>query len=161
MLETAGLALPDDRVYSLGDQGLSKSSGQPLRLRWREGGEPKGQLGFSQRAVAIGPVLLTDRVLRYAAIIWLGTGIVAWAFQASWTIRRELVGMGAVGAGLLAVVAMAYLASLHDLASHLDRSADRLLMHPSLVLFAGAAIGLIWSSRETRRASTGTLWKLR
>lgn len=118
---------------------------------------------FSQRAGAISRGLLTDQVLRYAAIIWLGSGIIAWALRASSTIRRELLGMGTVGAGLLAVVAMAYLASPQDLAWHLDRSADRLLMHVSLVLFAGAAIGLvgIWSPPETRRACTAAVSELR
>lgn len=98
---------------------------------------------FALRLQDIISALLSDPSFRRVSVLWLGSVVIAWAARAPRNFWRPLLGMGAVAGGLFSVLVAAYLASPDALALHLDRSADRLLMHPSLVLCVGALLGLV------------------
>lgn len=107
---------------------------------------------FGARFDEIVRVVLSDPMLLAAMALWAGALLLVFAKQTAHNTRVTVGGMGAVAGALLLAVVTMYLATPHDalprnLGWHLFTSADRLVMHPALVLVTGAIYGIVagWS----------------
>lgn len=113
---------------------------------WQFGNVLPWSSGFTNRIGTILTEFASDRVLAFGIVLYIGSLLVAWAAGGPRESRTPLLVMGGIGLGLGLLMALFYLATPYDLLWHLDRSADRLLMHSALAFCVGSAIGL------------GTLW---
>jgi hypothetical protein len=96
---------------------------------------------FLERLGAIAGSLTGNGVFIAAAVLWLGAVLVSWGRRER-GLSQVLIAGGA-GLALLLSIVVFYLASSRDLQWHLDTSAHRLVLHPSLVLVVGAGLGFV------------------
>ena len=97
---------------------------------------------FVDRAQTIVAGLVSEPMIGLTFVLWLGAILIVFAAKASAKVKRELFAMGTVAGALLAILVAVYLATPFDLDWHLSTSADRLLIHPSMVLTVGALVAL-------------------
>ena len=137
-------ALTRRRVWLLGP-GIALGAAWALnvRLAWPnpEGWIVRNVLPWSEvyfeRLSTIAVDLISYPTLQAAGLVWFGALVAARALRTGRQTLGLLIGMGAIAGALLVVTIITYLVTPHDLAWHLETSASRLIMHPSMVLLAG------------------------
>ena len=112
--------------------------------RWRPENVLPWSEGFVDRAVDIAWTGMTYASILLPLLLWVGVVMLGVASGWSRVVRREVLVLGALALWMFLVIVAMYLASPHDdLAWHLRTSADRLIMHPSLVFAAAGLSGSV------------------
>lgn len=112
---------------------------------WHPSNISPWSVDFGDRLRTIVEAIAADEMLRSTALLWLGSLLLALSSRSD-RARRFAGIAGAVGGTLIVVIVGMYLATpsvrVGGLDLHLETSADRLLMHPSLVLGIGAVAAI-------------------